>query len=72
MWCEGGLWQQSYDCDAALECAKDRKEWRSLVDMSMIEFNSVIFAWPSIISTALLRSSGLSSGDGSRYIMRLG
>ena len=50
---------------AALECAKDRKEWRSLVDMSTIEFNSAIFEWPSFLLTALLRSGGLSPGDGS-------
>ena len=31
--------------EAARQCAKDRKEWGSLVHMKMIEIHSAIFAW---------------------------
>ena len=32
-WCDGGLRQQRMTVEAARQCAKDRKEWRSLVHM---------------------------------------
>ena len=31
--------------EAACHFVKDRKEWRALVQMSMIEFQVAIFAW---------------------------
>ena len=41
--------------EAARQCAKDRKEWRALGHIWMIEFNSAIFAWP------WMRSFGMPS-----------
>ena len=35
---------------ASRRCAKDRKEWRALVQLLMILFNAAIFAWPHILS----------------------
>ena len=31
-------------------CAKDRKEWRAVVHMSLNEFHAAIFAWPCVLS----------------------
>ena len=36
--------------EAASQCAKDRKEWRALVQMSLNKFHAAIFAWPSVLS----------------------
>ena len=44
-WHEDGLGQQRDD-SAAQQCAKDRREWRVLMHMNMIEFNAFIFGQP--------------------------
>ena len=31
--------------EAARQCAKERKEWRALESMYMIEFHEIIFPW---------------------------
>ena len=43
---------------AACQCTKDRKEWRALVRMQLIEFHAAIFAFPGVIPTALPCSGG--------------
>ena len=57
---------------AAAQCTKDRKEWRVMVNMYLIEFNAAIFAWPVFFRTALPRSGRISAGVGCRYMLRLG
>ena len=36
--------------EAARQCAKDLKEWRALVHMSLNEFHAAIFACPCVLS----------------------
>ena len=36
--------------EAGRQCAKDRKEWRALVRMSLNEFHGAIFAWTCVLS----------------------
>ena len=42
----------------------DRKEWRALVHMWMIEFNTAFLLGPAFFRTALPRSGRLSPGEG--------
>ena len=35
--------------EAARQCAKDRKEWRALVHMSLNEFHASMFAWHCVL-----------------------
>ena len=44
--------------EAARQFAKDRKEWRALVHMSLNEFHAAIFGWPFVLWTALPCSGG--------------
>ena len=36
--------------EAARQCARDRKEWRAIVHMSLNEFHAAIFALPCVLS----------------------
>ena len=36
--------------ETARECAKDRKEWRSLVHMQLNKFHDAFFSWPCVLS----------------------
>ena len=49
--------------EAARQCAKDRKEWRALVHMSL-EFHGAIFAWHCVLSDRPPVLWWLSHGDG--------
>ena len=40
----GALGSSGMTVEAARQCPKDRKKWRALVHMLMIEFNAAIFA----------------------------
>ena len=59
--------------EAARVCAKDRKEWRALLDMQVIELNAVIFAWPCVLSHRPPVVWWITTwrGVGCRYMMRL-
>ena len=50
--------------EAALQCAKDRKEWRALVHMYLNEFHAAIFAWPCVLSDRPPMLWWLSHGEG--------
>ena len=45
-----GLRCREMTVEAARQCAKDRKEWRALVHMQLIEFTAAFFAWPCVLS----------------------
>ena len=45
-------------------CAKDRKEWRALVHISLNEFHAAIFAWPCDLSDRSPMLWWLSHGEG--------
>ena len=49
--------------EAARQCAKDRKEWRALVHMSLNEFYAAIFAWPCVLSDSSPMLWWLSHGE---------
>ena len=51
--------------EAARPCAKDRKEWRALVQMQLNEFHGAIFAWNRFFQTALPCSGGYRLARGS-------
>ena len=35
--------------EAPRQCAKDRKEWRALVHLSLNEFHAVVYAWHCVL-----------------------
>ena len=52
-WMDGvtvALGNRGMTVGAALQCAKDRKEYRPLVHMQLHEFHAAIFAWHCVIS----------------------
>ena len=49
-WCEGGLGSSGMTVEASRQWAKDRKEWRALRHMLMIEFHAANFAWLPCLS----------------------
>ena len=52
-WMDGvkvALGNRGMTVEAALQWAKDRKEWRALVHMKLNEFNAAIFDWPCVLS----------------------
>ena len=49
--------------EAAHQCAKDRKEWRAQVHMSLNEFHAAIFAWLYVLSDRPLMHWWLSPGE---------
>ena len=63
-WCEGGLRQQRNDGEGCATMAKDRKEWRALVHMSLNEFHAAIFAWHYVLSDRPPVLWWLSPGEG--------
>ena len=66
-WMDGvkvALGNRGMTVDAARQCAKDRKEWRSLVHLSQNEFHAVIFAWPCVLSDLPPVLWWLSPGEG--------
>ena len=51
--------------EAARQCAKDRKEWRALVQLTYLnEFHVAIFAWPFVLSDRPPVLWWLSPGEG--------
>ena len=50
--------------EAARQCAKDRKEWRALVHMSLNEFHAAIFVWHCVLSDRPPVLWWLSPGEG--------
>ena len=52
----------------------DRKEWRALVHMKIIEFNMAIFAWQCVLSDRPPSLWWIITwrGVGCRYMMRYG
>ena len=50
--------------EAAQQCEKDRKEWRTLVHMELIEFHVAIFAWPCVLLDHPPGLFWLSPGEG--------
>ena len=42
--------------EAERQCAKDRKEWRTLVHMYLNEFHTAILLYPVFFQTAITRS----------------
>ena len=40
---------RSMTVEAARQSAKDKKEWKALVHMQMIEFNAAMIAWPCVL-----------------------
>ena len=50
--------------EAAHQCAKDRKELRTLVHMELNEFRATIFAWPCVLSDRPPGLWWLSHGKG--------
>ena len=87
-WMDGvklALGNRGMTVEAARQCAKDRKEWRALAHMYLMEFHSAIFAWHCVLSehTALGSWRFLAPpsramvvitwrGERCRYMMRLG
>ena len=76
-WLDGvkvALGNRGMTVEAERQCAKDRKEWRALVDMQLDEFHAAIFAYPCVLSGRHPVLWWLSPGEGwdSHYIMRLG
>ena len=60
-WMDGlkvALCNREMTVEAERQCAKDRKEWRALVNMQMNEFHKAIFLGPVFIRTALPCSGG--------------
>ena len=58
--------------EAARLCANDGKEWRALVHIYTIEFNTAIFAWPCFLSDRLPALWWIITwrGVGCCYVMR--
>ena len=57
-WMDGvkmALGSRGMTVEAARQYAKDRKTWRALVHMMIIEFCSAFFAWPCVLSDRLPR-----------------
>ena len=50
--------------DAVRQCAKDRKEWRARVHMSLNEFHAAIFGWPCVVLNHPPVLWWLSPGEG--------
>ena len=50
--------------EAARQCAKDRKEWRTLVHMYLNEFHAANFAWHCVLSDHPPALWWLSPGEG--------
>ena len=66
-WTDGmkvALGNRGMTVEAARQCAKDRKDWRALVHMSLNEFHATIFAWPSVLSGRPPVLWWLSPGEG--------
>ena len=52
-WMDGvkvALGNRGMTVEAARQCVKDRKEWRTLVHISLIDFHAAIFAWHCVPS----------------------
>ena len=66
-------WATGMTVEAACKSAKDRKEWRALVRMLLIEFHAAILAWTCVLSDPPSLCPGgyhLERGR-CRYMMRL-
>ena len=60
--------------EAARQCVKDRKEWRTLVYMQIIEYDELFCLVPVFSRSTFPRSGGLSParGVGWHYMRPLG
>ena len=66
-WMDGvkvALGNKGMTVESAHQCAKDRKEWRALVHMKLVEFQAAIFAWPRVLPDRPPVLWWLSPGEG--------
>ena len=66
-WMDGvnvALGNRGMTVEAARQCAKGRKAWRSLVHMKLNEFHAAIFAWLCVLSDRPPMLWWLSHGEG--------